>query len=229
MTLNIAHRGASRAAPENTLQAFDLAVEHGADMIETDLHVSRDGEVPLYHDNDVAGVPVAELTLAELRERVPGLPTLQETLDAFGSRVAFNLELKSQRRFPYPDLPEKVLAEVRARDLLGRTLFSCFYDPALQQLRELEPAARIGLLISPRSNFAIARRAKRLGAEAVHPEVGLVDRALVERLHGRGWKVHVWTVDAEEEQQRLLDWGVDGIFTNVPGQLAALLAKRRES
>ena len=82
MTLVIAHRGASIDAPENTIEAFQLAVEQGADMIETDLHLSKDGAVPLYHDSKIDGVPVGDYTLAELRERIPGLPTLEEALDA---------------------------------------------------------------------------------------------------------------------------------------------------
>ena len=85
---NIAHRGASVDALENTLEAFALAVEQGADMIETDLHLLRDGVVALYHDDEIGGVPVGELTLAELRGHLPRAPTLQEALDRFGDALA---------------------------------------------------------------------------------------------------------------------------------------------
>ncbi len=224
MTRNIAHRGASRDAPENTLEAFALAVEQGADMIETDLHLSSDGELPLLHDSEIDGRAVGSFALAVLRERIPGLPTLEETLDRLGSAIAFNLELKSHPRHEYPGLEERVLREVRERGLLERTLFSCFSDPALARLRSLEPAARIGLLISRRSNLAVAERAEKLGAEAVHPELAITTRELVDDLHGRGYQVNVFTVDDPGDQRRLIDWGVDGIFTNVPAQLRSLLA-----
>ena len=224
MTLVIAHRGASRDAPENTPAAFQLAVEQRADMIETDLHLCRDGSVPLYHDNELEGRPLRDWTLAELRERLPELPTLEETLDRFGEAIPFNLELKTHPAHDYPGLEERVLAEVRKRGLLERTLFSCFFDPALARLRELEPAARIGLLVSRRSNVKIIERAQGLGAEAVHPELAITSPELLEELCAAGLAANVFTVDDPVEQQRLIDQGVEGIFTNLPGKLRELLA-----
>jgi glycerophosphoryl diester phosphodiesterase len=167
---------------------------------------------------------VGELTLAALRARIPGLPTLEEMLDRLGSSIAFNLELKCHPDADYPDLPERALDEVRKRDLLSQSLFSCFFDPALARVRELEPRARVGLLVSRRSNVKILERAERLGAEAVHPELAITTRELVDELHGAGYRVNVFTVDGEDDQRRLVDWGVDGIFTNVPGRLRQLLA-----
>ena len=133
--LDIAHRGASFDAPENTLAAFELAVEQGADMIETDVHLLRDGEIGIYHDDAVDGSPLAELSLAELRERRPDAPTLVEALDAVGEIIPFNLEIKRPRRARYAGLEKQVLDLVRARGLLERTLFSCFGDDVLRVLR----------------------------------------------------------------------------------------------
>ena len=224
MTLVIAHRGASRDAPENTPAAFQLAVEQRADMIETDLHLCRDGCVPLYHDNELEGRPLRDWTLAELRLRLPELSTLEETLDRFGEAIPFNLELKTRPGQDYPGLEERVLAEVRKRGLLERTLFSCFFDPALARLRELEPAARIGLLVSRRSNVKITERAASLGAEAVHPELAITTPRLLEELRAAGLAANVFTVDDPSDQRRLVDQGVAGIFTNLPGKLRELLA-----
>ncbi len=224
MTLVIAHRGASLDAPENTLEAFDLAVEQGADMIETDLHLSKDGAVPLLHDSELDGAPVGSFTLAALREKIPDLTTLEETLDRLGDRVAFNLELKSLPKYEYEGIEKRVLDEVRRRGLLERTLFSCFYDPVLERVRALDPAARFGLLVSRRSQLAIAERAARLGAEAVHSERAITTRELVHDLHGAGYHVRVYTVDDRADQRRLLQWGVDGIFTNAPARLRGLLS-----
>ena len=134
---NIAHRGASVDALENTLEAFALAVEQGADMIETDLHLLRDGVVALYHDDEIGGVPVGELTLAELRGHLPRAPTLQEALDRFGARIPWNLEIKSPKSGDYAGLERIALDEVRRRGILEQTLFSSFSDSVLARLREL--------------------------------------------------------------------------------------------
>jgi glycerophosphoryl diester phosphodiesterase len=232
--LVIAHRGASGYRAENTLPAFALAVEQGADMIETDLHRTRDGAIVITHDEELAGLggrgEIADSTLAEVRTLDAGggerVPTLDELLEGFGARIAFNLELKRGTRAEYGGLEADALAAVQARQLLGRTLFSSFYDPVLARLRALEPAARIGLLISRRYPRDIVARARALGAEAIHPEAPLVDRALVAGAHSAGLRVFVFTVDDQQEMSRLLGLGVDGLFTNFPDRMRDLLAPR---
>lgn len=227
--LNIAHRGASRDAPENTLEAFELAVEQGAQMIETDLHLTRDGHVALYHDDEIEGTPVGDLTLDEIRERLPATPTLEELIDGFGDRILFNLELKRPRPGAYAGLEAIVFRRIERRGLVERTLFSCFFDPVLATLRGLSPEARIGLLISKRAPVEIEKRAKVLGAEAIHPDVSVVSAEMVYSAHQAGLRVHPFTVDDRDEQVRLLEMGVDGIFTNVPAQLRDLIAERAAS
>ena len=229
--LVIAHRGASGHLPENTLPAFALAVEQRADMIETDLHRTRDGTVVITHDEDLAGLggrgEIAEATLAEVRGLDAGggecVPTLDEILDGFGARIAFNLELKRGTAGAYEGLEATTLAAVRGRGLLAGTLFSAFYDPVLAQLRALEPAARIGLLVSRRFPHDAVARARALGAEALHPEAPLVDAEWVEEAHAAGLAVYAFTVDDPAEMRRLLALGVDGLFTNYPDRLRAIL------
>lgn len=221
--LNIAHRGASKDAPENTLEAFSLAVEQKADMIETDLHLTQDGEIVLRHDAEVGDSEISRFTLDELRKKLPGLVTLSEVLDALGGKIPFNLEIKRGLDEHYAGLGRRALEEVCRRNLLEETLFSSFDDSILQRLRQREPSARTGLLISRRSAVSIEERADQLDAESVHPERSVVTESLVERLQIEGYQVHVFTVDDPEDQNRLIEWGVDGIFTNLPGQLRALL------
>ena len=223
MTLNIAHRGASIDAPENALPAFALAIEQGANMIETDLHLTRDGKIAIFHDRSINGQPVQKLDLDELRGLVPELPTLDQVLDAFGEKIAFNLEFKSVLWRRYKELPALALAEVRRRGLLEQTVFSCFYEGALARLRRLEPSARIALLTGPRTPFWLVSRAKKLAAEAVHPHRRATTKELVERLQYYGLAVHVFVSDEPADQRLLMEWGVDGIFTNLPAQLAQLL------
>lgn len=229
--LVIAHRGASAYRPENTISAFELAVEQRADMIETDLHRTRDGAVVITHDEELAGIggrgEIADATLGEIRALDAGggarVPTLDEMLDAFGDRIPFNLELKKGTRGEYESLESIAIEAVRSRGIAGRTLFSSFYDPVLARLRALASDARIGLLISQRYPVRIVERARALGAEAIHPEAVLVDAALVDAAHGAGLAVYVFTVDDASEMRRLLDLGVDGLFTNHPDRMRAIL------
>ena len=221
--LNIAHRGASVDALENTLEAFALAVEQGADMIETDLHLLRDGAVALYHDDEIEGVPVGALTLAELRQRLPRAPTLQETLDRFGSQIAWNLEIKSPPSGDYAGLERIALDQVSRRGILERTLFSSFSDSVLVRMRELDSRARLGTLVWVRQPGNILERAARVGAEAVHLHLLLTTEERVREAHAAGYRVNVYTVDDPDAQRRLAGFGVDGIFTNLPAKLRANL------
>lgn len=222
--LNIAHRGASVDALENTLEAFELAVEQGAEMIETDLHLLRDGAVALYHDDVIGDVPVGAFTLDELRARIPRAPTLVETLDAFGTRIPWNLEIKSPKTGDYPGLEQIALDEVRRRGILEQTLFSSFSDSVLATLRALEPRARLGTLVWIREPGDVLARAAAVGSEAVHLHVLLATEELVRNAHAAGRRVNVYTVDDPATQRRLAAYGVDGIFTNLPGKLRANLA-----
>lgn len=227
----IAHRGASGTLPENTLPAYALAVEQRADMIEIDLHRTRDGAVVIAHDEGLERLggrgEIADATLSEVRDLDAGngerVPTLDEVLDRFGTQIPFNLELKRGTRADYSGLPAAALEAVETRDLLGQTLFSSFYDSVLSGVRGASRAARIGLLLSPRDPSRAFERARAVGAEALNPWIGLARRELIQEAHAEGLAVYVFTVDAEEDMRRLLDLGVDGLFTNHPDRLRALV------
>ena len=229
--LVIAHRGASGYRPENTLPAYQLAIEQRADMIEIDLHTTRDGVIVITHDEDLAGLggsgEIVERTLAEIRALDAGegetVPTLDEVLDAFGVKVPFNLEIKRGKEGPYAGLEAAALEALAARDLLPSMLFSSFFDPALKELRAQSAEARIGFLVSPRFPHKSIDRATAVGAEALHPEVRLADKELIDAAHDAGLAVYVYTVDDVEIMKRLIDLGVDGLFTNFPDRMRSLL------
>jgi glycerophosphoryl diester phosphodiesterase len=229
--LVIAHRGASGTLPENTMPAFALAVDQRADMIEIDLHRTRDGALVVTHDEQLKGLggrgEIADATLADVQALDAGegarIPTLDAVLDGFGARIPFNLELKRGTRCEYPGLERAALEAVEARGLLADTLFSSFYDPILEQLRALSPRARIALLLSRRLAGRSVERARALGAEAINPSLQLVSGQLVEAAHAADLAVYVYTVDAERDMRRLLALGVDGMFTNFPERLRALV------
>jgi len=233
--LVIAHRGASGERPENTLTAFERAIELHADMIETDLHLTRDGVVVVHHDASLARLgasgEIRDRTAAELaaldatlgRAAREPIPTLLDLLDRFGGRMAFNLEIKVGETSPYAGIEARVLAAVAERGLSERMLYSCFEDDVLDRLRAADPLARIAVLVSPKKPRGVLRRAARVGAEAVNPHVSLVDPAFVEAAHGAGLSVYPYTANERAEMVRLIDCGVDGIITNHPDRLWALL------
>ena len=236
--LVIAHRGASGDRPENTLPAFEEAIAQGADMIETDLHLSRDGVVVIHHDaglerlgeeGEIRGRTGAELAALDAAPGDPEtlrMPTLLDVLEGFAERIDWNLELKVGLDAPYEGIEERVLSEVEARGLLRRVLFSCFDDGVLERLRAGSREARLGVLVSPRAAEDVFGRAARVGAEAIHPHVFLVNEALVAGAHERGLAVYPYTANEPSEMARLLDLGVDGVITNYPRVLEALLATR---
>jgi glycerophosphoryl diester phosphodiesterase len=230
--LVIAHRGASGHLPENTLPAYELAVEMRADMIEVDLHRTRDGEIVICHDAELEGLPgeVGGATAAEVRSIDLGdgarVPTLDELLDGFGSRIPLNLEIKWGGEGDYPGLEEHVLRALDDRGLGADIVFSSFRPSILQRLRSQAPTARLALLFSPRSGLsteAAIEIAAGLGAEALNPYKGQVDEGLVSLAHEAGLAVYSYTVDDEASMRRFLELEVDGIFTNLPDRLRKIL------
>ena len=232
--LVIAHRGASGYLPENTAPAYELAIEQQADMIEVDLHRTADGAVVVTHDEELSGLggegEIVDATFETIRTLDAGqgarVPSLDELLDGFAARIPFNLELKRPRSGTYSGLEEIAWSAVVERKIQNKTLFSSFADPVLAELRRQSDDARIALLISRRFPDEWPARARALAAEAVNPEVALVDGDLVARAHDEGLAVYVFTVDRRDEMERLLDLGVDGLFTNVPDRMRDLLRTR---
>ncbi len=229
--LVIAHRGASGYRPENTLSAFQLAVDQRADMIEIDLHLSRDDAIVVRHDGNLANLGLSRelraTDLVKIRSLDAGegesIPTLDEVLDRFGSEVAFNLEIKSASDGAYPGLEAAALRAVENRGLLASTLFSSFCDGVLGRLRAMSSEARLAVLVSARRPAGALERARAVGAEALNPWFGLASTDLIDAAHAEGFAVYPYTVDEPAELRRCLDVGVDGLFTNYPDRLRELL------
>lgn len=229
--LVIAHRGASGHRPENTLPAYALAVEQRADMIEIDLHRTRDGAVVITHDETLehlggeGAIEAADLAAVRALDAGEGerVPTLDEVLDGFGQEIAFNLEIKVGVSGPYPGLEAIALDAARERGLLERTLYSSFSDEVLAELRRLVPEARLALLIEPKTAERGVARALALGAEALNPWFGLATPERIAEAHDAGLAVYPYTVDDAARMQALLAAGVDGLFTNHPDRMRALV------
>lgn len=235
--LVIAHRGASRVEMENTLPAFARAVAMGAAMIELDVQRSADGALVVIHDEDTLrvtggqGGPVAALTLAELQTLRVGqatIPTLREALElARDAGVAVNVELKG------PGVAGGVVALVRGLGLRATTLLSSFDSGALAEARDLDPGLRLAVLMGTETLRPMTRLReayplpllRRLKADAWHPHYRLVNPLVLRAVQRAGYKVNVWTVNEPEQMRRLVRLGVDGIITDVPDALRALLSE----
>jgi glycerophosphoryl diester phosphodiesterase len=237
-----AHRGARGHAPENTLLAFALAFDLGADAIECDVQRSRDGQLVIIHDGTVdrttggSGL-VAAQTLAELRALDAGrrwgipqrIPTLDETLALVRARGGINLEIKGESIEQAVDTARAVEPALRALDVefRARVLVSSFAHPAIRLLKERLPWLRMGALYGGTDwkRRDMLSPALEMGAEAVHPGVGLVSRELIAAAHAAGLRVNVWTANRWAVIRRLLELEVDGIFSDYPERIVIARAQ----
>lgn len=235
-----AHRGASAAAPENTMEAFSLAAQMGADGIELDIQLSADGEVVVLHDETVDRTSsgsgrVCDLTLAQLREldfscgmaayAGTRIPTLREVYAAFAkSGMFFNVEIKCEQG-DYRTLCEKALVLEKEAGMAGRVLYSSFNWDAMREVRALCPQAETALLYE-RALWSPQNYALQLGAGAVHPSgYTLLVPGVVRRCHKKGVRVHAWTIDSPFALRQMARMGVDAVITNRPAFAREILQK----
>jgi glycerophosphoryl diester phosphodiesterase len=214
--LVIAHRGATRAAPENSLAAFRAAGPAGADAVELDVHATADGVLVVHHDETVDGarhiprVSAEALGDVHLANGEP-LPTLAQALDAVGPAVGAFIEVKS---LP-PAFDEHLFAALAAGPNPAGYAIHSFDHRIVQRLGAQRPGLPRGVLSTsyPVRPLALLRDA---GATMLWQERALIDPPLAELLHGVGARLFAWTVDRPEDMERLLACDVDGLCTNVP-------------
>lgn len=211
------HRGASAAAPENTLEAFELARSLGADGVELDVRRCLDGATAVHHDAELAdGRVICETRRADLPAHVP---TLEAALDACRGMVV-NIEIKN---VPIdvdfdPDctLADQTVALLRDRGGVDDVLVSSFHLGTIDRIKALAPDVATGFLtfVEPSAVDSV-RLAVDRGHEAIHPHYAFVDEALMAAAHDAGLAVNVWTVDEPDTMRALADLGVAGVVTNV--------------
>jgi glycerophosphoryl diester phosphodiesterase len=226
----LAHRGASAAAPENTVEAFRLAAALGADGVELDARRTADGVLVVHHDAMLPdGGAIVAQSAAALRAARPALPTLAEALDACTGIV--NVEVKNFPTEPDYDPDERVASGVAAlvgeRGLRERVVVSSFTTAAIDRVLAVDPAIPTGWLLLPNVDVAgVLGLARERGYRAVHPErrsLASEPARVVDAAHDHGLVVHVWTVDDPDEMRALAAAGVDAIITNVPDVARAAL------
>jgi len=238
--LNVAHRGASHEAPANTLAAFMLAVDLGADGIELDVHLSKDDQVVVIHDFDVSTTTngqglVCVKTLAELKELDAGswfdpvfagqrIPTLQEVIDAVSRRLLLNVELKTSG-WDDGGLATKVVQIVEQNGLVDRVILSSFNPLTVWRVKRCNPRIATGLLYTEDMPLfqrkAWLRRLVR--PTALHPHYTMVDARYVWWANKQGYRVNTWTADDPGDMWRLMREGVDIIITNRPDLLCKVM------
>ncbi len=245
--LVIAHRGGALLAPENTLAAFRNAIALGVDMIEIDVHLSKDGHVIVIHDNTVDRTTdghgrIADMTLAEIKKLDAGkkfsekfagerIPTLEETLETLNGKVSLLLEIKKDNDSLYPGLEEKVV------DLLHRyhagewTVVQSFNKHSVQKVQKLDPSLRTFFLLGhnfPEFYDSLAldlRQGKELPPSftGIAPHYSVLDAGKTDTLHQAGYQVYTWTVDKPATMKNVIRMRVDGIITNTPDKLLEIL------
>lgn len=229
----LAHRGASAYAPENTLAAFRLALEQGADGIELDAKLTADGKVVVIHDAAVnrttnGSGAVKDLPLAKLRELDAGahfskafmgekIPTLEEVFEAVGKHCWIDIEITNYASIR-DGLADRLVDQVKCYQMQSQVMFSSFLPFNIMRVRRLLPEVPAGLLAWTGFPGWLARGRIGQGAspDLIIPQSTTIQRQYVDRMRAGGRGVIAWTVDDPGEARRLLAWGVNGIITNDP-------------
>lgn len=230
-----AHRGSSKAAPENTLAAVRRAIEDGADWVEIDVQETADGQVVVFHDSDfmkLAGVDLKiwNATMADLEAIDIGswfspefkeqrVPTLDEVLRECKGKAGVNIELKYYGHDE--QLEQRVVDVVEARGMASQIVLMSLNRDAVQQVRSLRPDWTVGQLAS-----VAAGDLTRIDADFLAVSLGLAERNFIRSAHARGKKVHVWTVDDAPTMSSLIGRGVDNLITDKPALARSVLEWR---
>lgn len=241
-----AHRGGAALWPENSLLAFRNALALGVDFVETDVHLTADGELVILHDptldrttsgtGAVGDRRLADLARVRLRaadgtvadEPVPTLAQLLDVLAPTSAGLLLEIKVDVGRR-RYPEVEEKTLALVRSRGLAGRVLIMAFEDDTIRRVRELDAAIPTVLLVNlarmeREGVAAVVQAARDLRASHLGIDHRAIDRDVVAAARAAGLALGAWTVNAEPDIRRMIDLGVDVIISDRPD-----LAKRLTS
>ena len=245
MTKIYAHRGASAYAPENTLEAFDLAAQMGADGVELDVHLTKDGEVVVAHDDEVDRVSngtglIRNMTLAELKKlrfnrthpeyENATIPTLREVLDLLKpTGLHINVEIKSDHLL-LSKMEEKCVKLAYEAGMTDRVMYSSFDRFSLVRIKRTDPNIYVGLLkmhmpkaLKPVDPWDIVQK---LGFNAIHPHLSeLLVPGIMEKARAMGMDMNVWTVNEDLDIRRVLMKGVNMLIGDRPDR--AIEIRRR--
>jgi glycerophosphoryl diester phosphodiesterase len=233
--LIMAHRGASKAAPENTLAAFRKAIEDRADWIELDVQETADGHVVVFHDSDFMKLSDRELkiwdaTIDGLKDIDVGswlspqfkdqrVPTLGEVLDECKGKIRVNIELKYYGHDQ--QLEQRVAEIVDSRDMASQVMAMSLQMDGVRKMKSIRPQWKVGQLMS-----VYAGDLKRVEADFLAVNAAFVSRRFVRAAHANGKQVYVWTVNDAPTMSRMIGRGVDGLLTDRPELARSVLEQR---
>nr|MDO8100027.1 glycerophosphodiester phosphodiesterase family protein [Candidatus Njordarchaeota archaeon] len=214
----VGHAGGAAYEPENTIRAIRNAIRMKADMIEVDVHATKDGQLVVIHDNEVdrttngKGI-VKEMSLQEIRKLDAGkgekIPTLQEVLAVTRNVIRAMIEVKAINI-------EKLLVDlIRREQMLDQVVITSFMSYVVKKVKELAPRIPTGQIFAWKIPH-VARKALELRVKMMVPAYELVTREMVDELHRSSVLVYPWTVDDRHVAEKLIEFGVDGIITNKP-------------
>ena len=236
-TLNFGHRGASAYAPENTLASFNLAFDLGADGVELDVSLTKDGVPVVIHDDRVDRTTdgrgaIRDMTLAEIKRLDAGakfdakfrgekILTLAEVLSTVGKRGIVNIELKSGKLANVGLETAAIAKVIEETGAVDRVIISSFNHFALHRMHDIDARLPIGFLYFNRVpiSFPYAETRPLAHPTALHPRFVVVTPGFVQWARGKKYEINTWTVDEPEEMRRLIALGVDSIMTNQPDVL----------
>ncbi|MEK6682088.1 MAG: glycerophosphodiester phosphodiesterase [Nitrospirota bacterium] len=228
--LNIAHRGSSGNAPENTLSAFRLAIKQKADMIELDVHQTRDSHIIVLHDEYLkAGILkkrfIKDMTLKEIREINKNIPTLKDVLRLIKGKIKLNIEIKHGSGY-YPDIERNVYSLLKKERILLNTIISSFDIDCLKNLRKISDDIIIGFLYNKKNWNKAIKEANALKAHSFHISYKILSRGAINEARKMGMRLFVYTIDDIDELRKAVALGVDGIFTDYPDRLKDILSHK---
>jgi glycerophosphoryl diester phosphodiesterase len=215
--LILGHRGAADI-PENTIPSFERALEQGADGLELDVRRTADGKLVVVHPPVVGKHGVSHSTYDQIRKLPKGyeVPLLEEVLQKFSKRTYLDIELKGT------GFEEEAVQMIRKYVQPTNALISAFDPPTLVKLHELAPELQLGFIYN-RTQDEESRH--NCPVDVIIPQFKLASRELIAEVHSEELKVMPWTVNDEKEMDRLLELGVDGLITDYPEKLAAVLGR----
>jgi glycerophosphoryl diester phosphodiesterase len=245
----IAHRGASAYYPENTIESFQGAISMGADMIELDVQLTRDGEVVVFHDEKLTRCTngkgrIAEYNLVELKKLDAGswfgkeyrgvkIPTLEEALSLCRNKVAVNIEIKTEAvdENIRNGIEEKSLNIVERRGMREHIVFSSFDPRAIGHLKEIDRTVAAAVLFEKEyyGSKLPSEIIELLGADAFNCSQNELSKKWLMNLKLNNIPVNIYTVNDKKNMRRFLELGVSGIFTNKPDILKAVLADIKQT
>lgn len=245
----VGHKGAAGYAPENTLSSFQIAMDMGADMIEVDVHYTKDGEVVVFHDEEVSRTTngagrIHEMTLAEVKELDAGywfspkfegekVPTLAETIDLIHGKMELIIDIKSKGHGYYDGFAERIVEVIDEKGAMEWCIIQAYDEQYLEHAYEVDSTIEMKKIMMGEDEthlLAFYINAKSFTDHrnmhefygTLNPHYKTLSQRRIFRFHARGYKVYTYVVNERSDMLKMLNMGVDGIITDYPDRIVKI-------